>query len=211
MFELFVAAFFLGLLFNVVPGAVFAETLRRGLRGGYGPAFAVQVGSLVGDFTWAVLGLAGAGALFALPHVETPLALAGAALLLWLAAQSVRDGLAPVPVFDPNEPAGAADKTGIAVGAAMSLSNPMNITYWAGLGGTIAVLAPGHAGWQPFAVFLAGFMASSLLWCFVCAGLVAATRRMIGPFLWRTLNFGCAAGLAAFAVLVVARLAGFEV
>ncbi|MFN7194565.1 MAG: LysE family transporter, partial [Rhodospirillales bacterium] len=86
MSELFVAAFFLGLLFNVVPGAVFAETLRRGLRGGYGPAFAVQVGSLVGDFTWAVLGLAGAGALFALPHVETPLALAGAALLLWLAA-----------------------------------------------------------------------------------------------------------------------------
>jgi arginine exporter protein ArgO len=87
----------------------------------------------------------------------------------------------------------------------------MNITYWAGLGGTVAVLAPGHAGWQPFAVFLAGFMASSLIWCFVCAGLVAATRRMLGPLLWRTLNFGCAAGLAAFAVLVVARLFGFEV
>jgi len=201
--ELFVAAFFLGLLFNAVPGAVFAETLRRGLRGGFGPAFAVQVGSLVGDFTWAVLGLAGAGALFALPQVETPLALAGAALLLWLAWQSFRDGMGPVPAFDP---AGATDRSALAVGAAMSLSNPMNVTYWAGLGGTIAVLGDGAHGPTAFAVFLSGFMVSSLLWCFVCAGLVAATRRYVGPVLWKAINFACAAGLAAFGVLVVLRV-----
>lgn len=210
MSELFVAAFFLGLLFNVVPGAVFAETLRRGLRGGYGPAFAVQVGSLVGDFTWAVIGLAGAGALFTLPHVETPLALAGAALLAWLAAQSIRDGLSAVPTFDPNQPQGS-HRSALGVGAAMSLSNPMNVTYWAGLGGTISVLGSGDHGAWSFAVFLAGFMTSSLIWCFVCAGLVAATRRYVGPVLWRTLNFGCAAGLAGFAALVVARIAGFEI
>ncbi len=210
MSELFVAAFFLGLLFNAVPGAVFAETLRRGLRGGYGPAFAVQVGSLVGDFTWAVLGLAGAGALFALPHVETPLALAGAALLLWLAAQSVRDGLGPVPAFDPDQPA-QSHRSALAVGAAMSLSNPMNVTYWAGLGGTISVLGNGAHGPAAFGVFLAGFMLSSLLWCFVCAGLVAATRRYVGQALWKTINFACAAGLGAFAVLVLARLVGFDV
>jgi len=210
MLELFGSAFLLGLLFNAVPGAVFAETLRRGLRGGFAPAFAVQVGSLVGDFSWAVLGLAGAGALFALPHVETPLALAGAGLLLWLASQSLRDGLGPVPAFDPQAPV-ASHRSALGGGAAMSLSNPMNVTYWAGLGGTISVLGAGDHGPTAFAVFLAGFMASSFLWCFVCAGLVAATRRYVGPLLWRALNFSCAAGLAAFAALVVARIAGFEV
>lgn len=205
MIELFVAAFFLGLLFNAVPGAVFAETLRRGLRGGFGPAFAVQVGSLVGDFTWAVLGLAGAGALFALPQVETPLALLGAALLLWLGWQSFRDGMGPVPAFDPNAPASARDRSALAVGAAMSLSNPMNVTYWAGLGGTISALGDGAHGPSAFAVFLAGFMLSSFLWCFVCAGLVAATRRYVGPVLWKTVNFACAAGLAGFGLMVIVR------
>src|SRR4028118_2062291 len=72
MIELFVSAFFLGLLFNAMPGAVFAESLRRGLRGGFGPAFAVQAGSLAGDLVWAVLGVLGAAALFPPPPGAWP-------------------------------------------------------------------------------------------------------------------------------------------
>ena len=49
MTTLFAAAFLLGLVFNAAPGAVFAETVRQGMRGGFRPALAVQVGSLVGD------------------------------------------------------------------------------------------------------------------------------------------------------------------
>ena len=59
MLTLFTAAFLLGLVFNAAPGPVFAETVRRSLRGGFRPALAVQIGSLVGDALWAVLGLAG--------------------------------------------------------------------------------------------------------------------------------------------------------
>ncbi len=50
MLELFIAAARLGLLFNATPGAIFAESLRRGLKGGYREALDVQIGSLVGDF-----------------------------------------------------------------------------------------------------------------------------------------------------------------
>jgi chemosensory pili system protein ChpE len=49
MLTLFLAAFMLGLVFNAAPGAVFAETIRQGVRGGFRPALAVQCGSLVGD------------------------------------------------------------------------------------------------------------------------------------------------------------------
>ena len=61
MLMLFASAFVLGLVFNAAPGAVFAETVRQGVRGGYRPALAVQLGSLVGDASWALLGLAGIG------------------------------------------------------------------------------------------------------------------------------------------------------
>jgi threonine/homoserine/homoserine lactone efflux protein len=204
--ELFVSALLLGFLFNAAPGAVFAETLRRGLKGGFGPAFAVQIGSLAGDLVWAVLGLLGAAALFALPHVGTPLSLAGAALLAWMAWQALRDAFGPVPAADaPGGP--LLDRTALAAGAALSLSNPMNVTYWAALGGTVAALGAADPGWAAFSVFLAGFMASSVAWCFLCAGFVAWTRRRLGPWTWRALNLGCGVGLAAFAVVVAARVA----
>jgi threonine/homoserine/homoserine lactone efflux protein len=203
--ELFVSAFVLGFLFNATPGSIFAESLRRGLKGGFGPAFAVQIGSLAGDLTWAVLGLLGAAALFTLPHVELPLALLGAALLAWMAWQAAKDGLGPMPAFEPGSGGRRLDRSGLASGAALSLSNPMNVTYWAALGGTITALGVDRPGWGAFAVFLAGFMASSLLWCFLCAGLIAWTRRRVGPTAWRLANLGCAGGLALFAVLVAWR------
>ena len=66
MTTLFISAFLLGLIFNAAPGAVFAETVRQGVRGGYRPALGVQLGSLVGDALWAVLGLVGIGLLLLL-------------------------------------------------------------------------------------------------------------------------------------------------
>lgn len=207
MLELFLSAFLLGLLFNAAPGAIFAESLRRGMRGGFGPAFEVQLGSLVGDFTWAVLGLAGAAALFTIPWVEKPLAMAGAALLLWVAWQSLKDAMGPMPVFEA-APAPSGQRSAFGVGAAMSLSNPFNITYWAGLGGTITALGVADPGWTAFSLFLGGFMASSLLWCFICAGFIGWTRRFVGPVAWVAINLTCAAGLAAFGGIILLRVLG---
>lgn len=203
MISLFVSAFLLGLLFNAAPGAVFAESLRRGIRGGFRPALGVQIGSLAGDLLWAVLGLSGAAALFTLPQVAQPLGLVGAALMLWMAWQSLRDALSPVPEFAPTGggAGGGADqdRSAVMAGAGLALSSPFNITYWGALGGTVSALGVAEPGWQAFTVFLAGFMASSVLWCFVCAGLVAGGRRWIGPRLWVALNGLCALGLAGFA------------
>jgi threonine/homoserine/homoserine lactone efflux protein len=199
MYALFISAFLLGLLFNAAPGAIFAESLRRGIKGGFAPAFAVQIGSLIGDFAWAVLGLLGVAALFTLPYVELPLALVGAALLFWLSWQSLRDAISPVPEFDPSD---GRPGSAFAVGAALSLSNPLNITYWAALGGTVTALGVADPGWTAFTVFLAGFMLSSVLWCFFCAGLIAMSRRYVGPILWMSINAGCAIGLAIFGYMV---------
>ncbi|MGL6091849.1 MAG: LysE family transporter, partial [Pseudomonas paracarnis] len=57
MLSIFVYALVFGFVFCLSPGAVLAETLRRGLLHGFTPALLVQFGSLVGDAVWAVIGL----------------------------------------------------------------------------------------------------------------------------------------------------------
>jgi len=193
---LFVAAFLFGLAFNAAPGPVTAETLRRGLRGGFGPALAVQVGSLVGDLSWAVLGLAGAGAALAVPMLRVPLELAGAAFLLWLAWGAWQDARKPGG-FAAGDGA-RANRGALGAGAAMSLSNPQNVSFWAALVAPMAALGVTDVMTVEAAVFFGGFAASSVLWCFVAAGAVAWCRGILTPRLHQVLNVGCAVALLAF-------------
>ncbi|MDN5514104.1 MAG: LysE family translocator, partial [Pseudomonas sp.] len=137
MFSFFLAAMLLGFVFNAAPGAVFSETLRRGLRDGYKPALLVQIGSLVGDATWAALGLTGLALLLDSAQIRYPLTLASALYLAWLGYQSLRDAhRPPQPSDDTQVAAGGA----FAAGAALSLTNPQNIVYWAAMGGAMAAI-----------------------------------------------------------------------
>ena len=170
LLSLFGMTFLLGLVFNAAPGAVFAETIRRGVDGGYRPALAVQVGSLVGDAAWAVLGLAGIGILLQAEMLKIPVGIGGAGYLAWLAWDSLRESMSP-----PTPDAADAPAAGHALrsGAILALSNPQNVAYWAALGSAFGALGVSDPSRLDYAVFFAGFMASSVLWCFVCAGAVS--------------------------------------
>lgn len=170
MLSLALSAFLLGLVFNAAPGAVFAETVRQGLQGGFRPAFAVQVGSLVGDALWAVLGLAGAGALMQIDALRWPLGIAGVLYLAWLAVDSWRAAKRDAGIERARAvPARRALRSGVI----LSANNPQNLAYWAALGSAMAGLGMDRPTTAHYAVFFTGFMAASVLWCFLCAGLVA--------------------------------------
>ncbi len=205
MLDVFVLAFGLGLVFNAAPGAVFTESLRRGVRGGFRPAFGVQVGSLVGDATWAVLGLAGLGALFAVPALRVPLTVGGCLLLAWLGVSGVRDGLRSTagPEMTTVDPRG---RGALGTGVSMSLSNPLNVVYWSGAAGAVSGALGDDVTTGSLLVFFAGFMASSLLWCFVCAGAIALLHRVLPPLAVRIVDLACGAALLAFAALLLQRL-----
>lgn len=204
MVDLLISAFVLGVVFNAAPGAILTETIRRGLKDGFSSALAVQLGSLVGDALWVVLGLLGASALFLIPYVQIPLSVAGAMLLGWLALESFRDSRADLPDFDL--PFRSGDHQALWTGVALSISNPLNIIYWAALGGVITAVSGERAEWTHFAIFVVGFMLSSVLWCFFAAGVIALTRRRLSISLWRGLHLACGLALMFMAAEVLRRL-----
>lgn len=217
MLTLFATAFFLGLLFNAAPGAVFAETVRRGVRGGFRPALDVQLGSLVGDALWAVLGLVGVGLLVQTESLRLPVGVAGVLYLLWLARDAWRSASVEFTVTPAGpgnlEAATAASRTGrpaLRAGVVLSITNPQNVAYWAALGsamGAVGVASPTPAD---YAIFFAGFMASSIAWAFVCAGLVARLFRDATEA-WARITYRlCALAFLALALSSLRQLVGPE-
>jgi chemosensory pili system protein ChpE/L-lysine exporter family protein LysE/ArgO len=203
--EILAAAFGLGLVFNAAPGPVFAATLRYAIAGGFRPALVVQFGSIAGDALWAVAGLAGIGALAAVEALRLPIGIAGAAYLTWLAVDAWRASTRPFEpqLRDPREFTRAAWR----VGAALSLTNPQNLGFWAALGSVLTTVGVADPAPAHYVVFFSGFLLSSIVWSFVFAALVdRALRRATG--LWARLTYRlCAMAFAALAVGVLVGLA----
>lgn len=198
MLALFVSAFFLGLIFNAAPGAVFAETVRQGMRGGYRAALAVQIGSLVGDAAWAVLGLIGVGLLLQLEALRWPVGMAGVAYLSWLAWDSWKAASHEFSVAPAQ--AASSQRKALKAGAVLSLTNPQNVAYWAAMGSAMGAVGIAQPVPADYAVFFAGFMVSSIVWCFVCSAIVDKLFRNAGAR-WARITYKlCAAAFLALAL-----------
>ena len=197
MLSLFATAFLLGLVFNAAPGAVFAETVRQGLRGGYRPALAVQFGSLVGDATWAVLGLMGIGLALQWDALRWPIGLAGAAYLCYLSWDS---WCAARQVHEVHNAADDTKHRPMRTGMLLSLTNPQNLAYWAAMGSAMGAVGVVRPNSLDYGIFFSGFMTASLLWCFVCAALVDRVFRRAGATWARFTYRLCAAVLLSLAL-----------
>ncbi len=204
MTALFISAFLLGLVFNAAPGAVFAETIRQGARGGFRPALAVQVGSLVGDALWAVLGLVGIGLLLQLQWLRWPVGVAGAAYLLWLAADSWR---AASLEFSVSDTSGVQRQRALRAGVTLSVTNPQNIAYWAAMGSAMGAVGVHQPTRVDYGVFFTGFMVSSVVWAFFCAAVVDRLFRRAGVQWARVTYKLCALAFLALALGSVRDLA----
>lgn len=198
MLPLLASAFGLGLIFNAAPGPVFAETVRRGVRGGYRPALAVQVGSLAGDALWAVLGLAGVGLLLQVESLRVPIGIAGAAYLLWLAWDAWQASAREFSVQTVGE--NDHSRKALRSGVLLSLTNPQNVAYWAAIGTALGALGVQEPTAFDYATFFSGFMASSVAWAFCCAALVDRAFRKAGARWARLTYLACAVAFLALAL-----------
>jgi chemosensory pili system protein ChpE len=201
--SLFLSSFILAIAFCAPPGVITAETVRRGAARGFVPALFVQLGSLVGDTTWAVIALTGLAFVVQNNLAKIILSLIGILLMLKLAWDAIQDGRHGKELDTASSSSPRGDFTN---GAFLSLGNPMNIVFWTGLGTTVFASISGRPQPTDFAIFFAGFLGGAILWCFVMAGLVAWGRKFVTPTFFRWVNFACGIALSFFALQLVLRL-----
>jgi chemosensory pili system protein ChpE len=198
MLTIFFYALVFGFVFCLSPGAVLAETLRRGLLHGFTPALLVQIGSLVGDAVWAVIGLTGIALLIQHDAVRVPLTAVCALYLAWLGIRSLIDAWR---LPEASSAPASSGQNALAVGAAISLANPKNIVYWGALGSALSGIVGTTPSHGQTLMFFAGFMLASVLSCFLIAALVNLLRKNASP-LWQRISYGaCGVVLIYLAVL----------
>ena len=205
--SLFVSAFVFALAYNAMPGAVFAETVRRGALGGFRPALAVQLGSLSGDALWAVLGLAGVGLLLQWDYLRVPVAALGITYLLYLAWDSWQGATRPI-ASSQNTVAtlNGHDREALRSGALISLTNPHNMAFWAAVGSALGALGVQEPVLSDYVIFFAGFMVCSFGWCFVCAAFIERLFRSAGQR-WLGASYKlCGLAFLCFALLSLQQL-----
>jgi chemosensory pili system protein ChpE len=180
------------------------ETIRRGLRGGFGPALNVQLGSIIGDMAWCLAALIGLAPLAQIEFIRIALGVVGVGLLVYLGAIGIRDAFK----------AGALDSTGkgdvtqgsFRSGMAISLANPQAVGYWLSVGG--ALVASGAVGQTPgqTAGFIGGFVGGTLLWAFIMAFAVRFGQKILNPTAFRLITFACGATLIVFGVALASQM-----
>lgn len=199
MLTIFFYALVFGFVFCLSPGAVLAETLRRGLLHGFTPALMVQIGSLVGDAVWAVIGLTGIALLIQHDAVRVPLTIVCALYLGWLGVRSLIDAW---QLPEAGSAPASSGQNALAVGAAISLANPKNIVYWGALGSALSGIVGATPSHGQTLMFFAGFMLASVLSCFLIAALVNLLRKNASP-MWQRISYG-ACGLVLIYLAILA-------
>lgn len=158
----------------------------------------VELGSVIGDLVWAFIALIGLAFLVTNGIARIVIGIFGCALLVYLAYKAFLDA------WKGKMEEGPEAKTGrpFLAGALISLSSPLQIVFWLGIGcSAIATLVP-NPGPVDFLVFFLGYVAGGLLWCFAYSGLVGYGRRYITPRLFSGINLICGIVMVYFAIVL---------
>jgi threonine/homoserine/homoserine lactone efflux protein len=196
MYRLFLAAVVLSLIFCATPGAVNTQALRVGVTGGFRRAFGVEMGSIVGDMSWAVIALAGLAVVWDNKAARIILAVVGAAFLLCLAYQGFQDARRK-EIAEVNAPKGHTD---FVTGVIMSFANPFQMPFWIGIGSSSIAVIMSDPGLTDFAIFYLGYLVGAIIWGTSYSALIGHGKRYITPKLFRALSVICALVLLYFAL-----------
>jgi chemosensory pili system protein ChpE len=197
LMPLFLSSLVLGIAYCAPPGIITAETIRRGFVRGFWPALMVQMGSLVGDMTWALIAVTGAAFVVQNTVARIILSLLGIILLLFLAWNALQDARhSRLPQAGKSN----SIEGDFATGAILSLTNPYAVAFWAGVGSTVIMAATPNPQWFHFATFFLAFLIGAILWCLFLSGLVAWGRQWLRPGFFRWVNLICGLFLGFFAL-----------
>lgn len=127
----------LGFSLSVPVGAITIEMVKRGMHGGFWPAWFVGLGGMSADILLMLLIYFGIAAMLMTAAVQTVMWSIGFIVLVYLGVDSIRAAAAPFDL-DPGRRAG--NKSLAACfwsGFAIAISNPLNILFWVGIYGAV--------------------------------------------------------------------------
>jgi L-lysine exporter family protein LysE/ArgO len=129
--------------------------------------------------------------------------LVGGAALLWTAWQILRPERRPTAAA-PGLP---SPRWGLLLGAALALSSPLTVVFWAAVQSMLADQLGRTATTSELAVVAAAYALSVLVWAFGLSAVAAWGGQLVRPGATRVVSLGCAALLAGWGVQLLGRAA----
>jgi threonine/homoserine/homoserine lactone efflux protein len=190
MLEVLVSGLLIGVAIALPVGPVITEIIRRGLQGGFLPAWLVGLGAAAAHAILVTLTLLGVVAALDRPIWHTLLGMGGIIVLGYLGFDAIRASTS-LPAASTTTRNGHPFLAGFGIG----IANPITLLWFLTVGGALIVAHGGGSG--ALAVgFSASFVAGVLSWDTVVAWLAGRGRRWMGRRTLRVLNL--VAGLIFF-------------
>jgi len=195
LFTIFASSFVIALSGALMPGPLLTATISESSRRGFWTGPLMIAGHAILELALVVALFLGLAPFFQMPAVFVVSALAGAVILIWMAAGMLRS----LPTLRLSREGGQQKMNSpVLNGILMSVSNPYWIIWWATIGIGYIFYAWQYGLWG-IAFFFAGHISADLAWYSFIAGAVARGRRLLTDRLYRRLIGLCALFLIGFA------------
>jgi len=200
MLEVLASGVMIGAAIALPVGPVITEIIRRGLQGGFLPAWLVGLGAAAAHAILVTLTLLGVVALLDRPIWHTLLGMGGIIVLGYLGLDAIRAST-DLPAASPRPRTGHPFLVGFGIG----IANPITLLWFLTVGGALIVAHGGGSG--ALAVgFSASFVTGVLAWDTVVAWLAGRGRRWMGSRTLRVLNLLAGLIFFGFAVRLLWKL-----
>lgn len=192
---IFASSFVIALSGALMPGPLLTATISESSRRGFWAGPLMIAGHALLELALVIALFLGLAPFFQLPEVFVASALAGAVILVWMAAGMLRS----VPTLTLSlKPQQKKLNHPVFSGIFMSLSNPYWIIWWATIG-IGYIFYSWQFGLWGIAFFFAGHISADLAWYSFISGAVARGRHLLTDRLYRVLIAVCAVFLIGFA------------
>lgn len=188
---------FIGVALAAPIGPINVEIISRGIRYGFRNGWYVGLGALTADTIYATIIVSGLTPIADRPALRVPLFLAGAAMLAWVGANSLRSAVNPAVNVRVEAPKG---NRSYMAGFLIALLSPMGIVYWLSVGAALVAEAVERVGQVGAPVLVMGVFLGLLAWVTTLSIVAQVSRRFVTGTGMRWITGASALIILGFAV-----------